>query len=161
MTKSYYANEEATKNSKLISETGLWHRMGDLGYLDDLGRIWFCGRKVHALEWDDQWYYSICVEGPFNQIEGVKRTALVQDVEGRPSLCFEMNKLDFESQRFKEKVGALCHTLNLNKVIKRIYYCQAFPVDGRHNIKIDRKLLSLWIQEKKLMMFWLLEEGGF
>ena len=27
----------------------LWHRMGDVGYLDEHGRLWFCGRKSHRV----------------------------------------------------------------------------------------------------------------
>ena len=29
---------------------GFWHRMGDVGYLDEQGRIWFCGRKSHRVQ---------------------------------------------------------------------------------------------------------------
>ena len=28
---------------------GFYHRMGDLGYLDEQGRLWFCGRKSHRV----------------------------------------------------------------------------------------------------------------
>ena len=27
----------------------IWHRMGDLGYFDSEGRLWFCGRKAHRV----------------------------------------------------------------------------------------------------------------
>jgi acyl-coenzyme A synthetase/AMP-(fatty) acid ligase len=26
-----------------------WHRMGDVGYIDDKGKLWFCGRKSHVV----------------------------------------------------------------------------------------------------------------
>ena len=29
--------------------TGVWHRMGDLGCIDEKGRLWFCGRKSHRV----------------------------------------------------------------------------------------------------------------
>ena len=28
----------------------VWHRMGDLGFIDPQGYIWFCGRKGERVE---------------------------------------------------------------------------------------------------------------
>lgn len=38
--------DETNPPAKVRDGAQLWHRMGDLGWLDDAGRIWFCGRKV-------------------------------------------------------------------------------------------------------------------
>ena len=46
MTRAYHARPEATALAKIAGPDGtVWHRMGDVGYLDDRGRLWFCGRK--------------------------------------------------------------------------------------------------------------------
>ncbi len=49
VTARYFRNVEATRRAKIHEATAgggsrIWHRMGDLGYLDDRGRLWFCGR---------------------------------------------------------------------------------------------------------------------
>ena len=33
--------------------------MGDVGYLDDENRFWFCGRKAHRVELTDQTVFTI------------------------------------------------------------------------------------------------------
>ena len=43
-----------------------WHRMGDVGYRDSLGRIWFCGRKSHRVITPFGTMFTIPVEGIFN-----------------------------------------------------------------------------------------------
>jgi acyl-CoA synthetase (AMP-forming)/AMP-acid ligase II len=39
-----------------------WHRMGDVGYLDEAGRFWYCGRKSHRVETAAGTLFTECVE---------------------------------------------------------------------------------------------------
>ena len=55
----------------------IWHRMGDVGYLDDRDRFWFCGRKAHRVTMSDRTLFTIPCEAIFNSIEEVYRSALV------------------------------------------------------------------------------------
>ena len=65
-----------------------WHRMGDMGYLDDGGRLWFCGRAAHVIAGHGRTFHSVPVETVFNRHPEVSRTALV-GVAGRPALVVE------------------------------------------------------------------------
>ena len=58
VTKAYFKNERATKSSKIYEKDKVWHRMGDVGYLDGKGNLWFCGRQKHIVEIKNQKYYS-------------------------------------------------------------------------------------------------------
>jgi glycosyltransferase involved in cell wall biosynthesis len=51
VTQSYFNRSESTALGKIADSDldGFHHRMGDLGYRDDQGRIWFCGRKAHRV----------------------------------------------------------------------------------------------------------------
>jgi acyl-CoA synthetase (AMP-forming)/AMP-acid ligase II len=43
-----YANDPAsTAQNKITQADGVWHRLGDAGYLDAEGRLWVCGRVRH------------------------------------------------------------------------------------------------------------------
>ena len=56
VTMEYVARPEANANAKIRDRNessngdpdyrGFWHRMGDVGYLDEHDRFWFCGRIV-------------------------------------------------------------------------------------------------------------------
>jgi len=62
VTKSYYNKEELTKLAKIKDKNNtFWHRMGDLGYFDDNGRIWFCGRKSHRVVTNEKVYYIVYI----------------------------------------------------------------------------------------------------
>ncbi|MCJ7815088.1 MAG: fatty acid CoA ligase family protein, partial [Xanthomonadales bacterium] len=50
-TDSYWKRETDTLMSKIAGENGeTWHRMGDVGIMDGLGRLWYCGRVSQRVE---------------------------------------------------------------------------------------------------------------
>ncbi|OGS39890.1 MAG: peptide synthase, partial [Elusimicrobia bacterium RIFOXYD12_FULL_66_9] len=75
---SYLGRPEAAALSKIPDGARVRHRMGDLGRLDEKGRLWFCGRKAQRVRTPDGVLYTIPVEGVFNAHPAVKRTALVR-----------------------------------------------------------------------------------
>ncbi|MBN1249707.1 MAG: AMP-binding protein, partial [Anaerolineae bacterium] len=49
VTRTYLNRPEKTAEAKIREGKEIWHRMGDLGYFDAQGRLWFCGRKAHRV----------------------------------------------------------------------------------------------------------------
>ncbi|MDX1777226.1 MAG: fatty acid CoA ligase family protein, partial [Desulfobulbales bacterium] len=49
VTRGYADNDRENRLAKIMDNDEFWHRMGDLGYIDDNNRLWFCGRKGHRV----------------------------------------------------------------------------------------------------------------
>ncbi len=153
VTKSYFNRSKANELAKINDGDLFWHRMGDVGYIDQEGRIWFCGRKSHRVICESETLFTIPCEGIFNQVNGVKRSALVgigRKGNQRPVLTVEPNgsmstKGKEELRNELLKVGS---EFNLTKNIKDIIFCKSFPVDIRHNAKIFREKLAIWAEKK-------------
>ena len=77
VTRAYAGNARETEQAKIADGDQIWHRMGDMGYLDDHGRLWFCGRKAHRVITTEGVMYTIPCEALFNQHPAVRRSALV------------------------------------------------------------------------------------
>jgi len=156
VSSAYLNRPEATRLAKIPDPTGgVWHRMGDVGYLDDEGRVWFCGRKAHRVVTPRDTLYTIPVEGVFNTHPAVFRTALVglgKPGNQQPVLCVELEKKsaktgqDLIRRELLELGRAFPHTQD----IREILFHPAFPVDIRHNAKIFREKLALWAEDKLL-----------
>jgi acyl-CoA synthetase (AMP-forming)/AMP-acid ligase II len=154
VSSAYLNRPEATRMAKIADpDGGVWHRMGDVGYLDSKGRIWFCGRKSHRVVTSRGPLYTIPVEGVFNIHPAVFRTALVgigMLGSQRPVLCVELEKSSEKPQleiirgELLELGSHYPHTKN----IRDILFHPAFPVDIRHNAKIFREKLAIWAAEK-------------
>ncbi|WP_422931660.1 fatty acid CoA ligase family protein [Singulisphaera sp. PoT] len=158
VTREYFHRPESTALAKIEAEPGrFYHRMGDLGYRDDRGRIWFCGRKAHRVVTERGPLFTIPCEAVFNTHPAVFRTALVGvGVPGRmrPVLCVELNRpangervrIDLDSiRRELLEVGRKYpHTRDIDMIL----YHPAFPVDIRHNAKIFREKLAVWAARK-------------
>ena len=81
-TDSYFNRPQATAAAKIREVLGdggerIVHRMGDVGWFDAQGRLWFCGRKTQRVETAQGPLYTEQVEPVFNTVAGVRRTALV------------------------------------------------------------------------------------
>src|SRR5690606_39407334 len=78
-----YCNRGAAPRAAKVREaladgsTRVVHRMGDVGYCDEHGRLWFCGRKTQRVETEQGPLYTEQVEPVFNVHPRVRRTALV------------------------------------------------------------------------------------
>ncbi len=154
VTRRYYNREEATRRAKIADGEEVRHRMGDVGYMDEEGRLWFCGRKSHRVELDDgETLYTVCCEAVFNTHEKVFRTALVGVQSGgkmTPVLCVELEEEHRGAVRQDvvdelESIGAEHeHTEGIETFLFR----DEFPVDVRHNSKIFREELREWARER-------------
>ena len=130
-----------------------WHRMGDAGYIDNRGRLWFCGRVAHCVVAGAQTYYPIPCEGVFNSHPQVYRTALICLVAsdgGRPGLCVELEPgvPAASQQKICAELLDLGSRFEHTKGIREIFFHPAFPVDIRHNSKIDRECLGRMFNSK-------------
>ncbi|MCA9071888.1 MAG: AMP-binding protein, partial [Planctomycetaceae bacterium] len=76
-TREYYNRPEPTQLAKIQDGDSFWHRMGDVGYLDTEGKLWFCGRKAHVVETEFGRLFSVCCEAIFNEHPQIFRSALV------------------------------------------------------------------------------------
>jgi len=133
---------------------GFWHRMGDLGYLDEKGRVWFCGRKSHRVVTKDRTLFTIPCEAIFNFHEKVFRSALVgvgRPGEQTPVLCVELEKgvSKTEHSRILEELKEMGSKNGTTQAIKEFRFHPEFPVDIRHNAKIFRVKLALWAEKAK------------
>lgn len=154
VTASYYNRASSNELAKIKDDDEkFYHRMGDLGYFDAQGRLWFCGRKSERVVTEKTTYYTVSCEGVFNTHSRVFRSALVtinKEGDKKPAICIE---LESDSKHTNQKVliqelldigSAIDHTA----AIKDFMIHPAFPVDIRHNAKIGRAELAKWAQQQ-------------
>lgn len=147
VTAGYYQSPLETAQSKIKDGGSFWHRMGDLGYKDDQGRLWFCGRKTHRVETSSGVLFPVNCEAIFNTHYGVRRSALVGIGEkGKQSaaIVIERNTAGKKvpKKRLVKELLNMAKNNALTAQIKSVHFCDNFPVDVRHNIKIDRLKLA-------------------
>ena len=159
VTRRYHNRPDATKLAKIHDPRNgeILHRMGDVGYLDDRGRLWFCGRKSHRVATAHGTLFTDMVEPVFNTV--VVRSALVgvtrQGIT-HPVVCVEQQPLppgvkvkllswkdtEAECQALAKRFDRTRHITTF------LHHPRPFPVDVRHNSKIFREKLALWADRK-------------
>jgi len=149
VTRAYFQRPEATALAKIADPAGsFFHRMGDLGYFDEQGRVWFCGRKAHRVITATGTLYTIPCEAVFNTHPQVFRTALVGiglPGAARPVLCVELKPgVTATMTTLEPELRQVAATQPHTQPIETFLLHPAFPVDIRHNAKIFREKLAAW-----------------
>jgi acyl-CoA synthetase (AMP-forming)/AMP-acid ligase II len=155
VTRQYFNRDESTRLAKIrdTDDSGgsVIHRMGDLGYFDEEGRLWFCGRKAHRVQTESETLFTVPCESVFNVHEKVFRTALVgvgKAGRQKPVLCVELLDGSTVWATVRDALQELgeqhTHTGSIQTFLKH----PSFPVDIRHNAKIFREKLAVWAEEQ-------------
>ncbi|MDA1082126.1 MAG: fatty acid CoA ligase family protein [Gemmatimonadetes bacterium] len=142
---SYYGRPDHTSLAKIQADGQFFHRMGDLGYIDADGRIWFCGRKSHRISTPDGDLYPVPIEAVFNTHPDVYRSALVA-AGNRPVLCVQLERraARLRWSTIRNELLELAQSRTSTAMVRDILRHDRFPVDRRHNAKIGREALSEW-----------------
>ena len=153
VSRQYFENHAANRLGKIKDGEDIIHRMGDVGWVDQKDRIWFCGRKSHRVVTADRTLFTIPCESLFNRHPQVFRSALVGiGPPGRqePLICIELQRTDDRQNRdlLKDELLQIAAANELTQSIKTILFHKAFPVDIRHNSKIFREKLARWAEKK-------------
>ena len=155
VSREYLRRPEATATSKIHDGDRVWHRMGDMGYLDAAGHLYFCGRKAHVVSTPDRTFHSVPVENVFNRHPQVRRSALIE-VAGGPALAIEPASWPLTPQA-RQTLAAELRAVGVGDpvtaAIQRFYFHQSFPVDARHNAKIFRDRLGAWAATQTAIEF--------
>lgn len=150
VTRGYDNKPRHDALSKIADGDGFWHRMGDVGYFDETGRLWFCGRKAQRVPTADGTMFTDPCEAIFNEHPDVYRSALIGLGSGdakTPAIVVEPEPGKFPTNPAAEKAFAdalreLAQSSELTSRIEHFFFDRAFPVDRRHNAKIHREELA-------------------
>lgn len=147
VTQQYFNDRRADLLAKIPDSDGrIWHRMGDLGWRDSKGRIWFCGRKSHRVITPKETLFTIPVEAIFNNHEKVFRSALAgvgPKNNQIPVIFIEPVSKIKDRKNFIEELRQIARKNPLTKDIEHFFIEKSFPVDIRHNSKIFREKLAI------------------
>jgi acyl-CoA synthetase (AMP-forming)/AMP-acid ligase II len=150
VSKSYHMSPESNADHKIVEATPsgskIWHRTGDLAWKDEKGVLFFTGRKAHSFsDKSGTLMHSVACEGVANAHPKVKQSALV-GVDGLPVICLQLlEETDKAGQeKIRSEVLSLLGKQQQTKDIQTILFHRRFPVDLRHNAKIERPRLAIW-----------------
>jgi acyl-CoA synthetase (AMP-forming)/AMP-acid ligase II len=150
VTTAYDRLPEATEAAKIKDDQTIWHRMGDLGYIDGEKRLWFCGRVAERVLTAKGPLHTDCCEAIFNQHPKVFRSALIGIGEigkQHPAIVIEPEKVHFpkltnSKKSFRKELLELANASPVTRGINTFFFHPSFPVDVRHNAKIHRLTLA-------------------
>jgi acyl-CoA synthetase (AMP-forming)/AMP-acid ligase II len=135
-------------------EPVVWHRMGDVGYLDASDRFWYCGRKSHRVRTSQGPIFTEPIEAVVNSHPSVYRSALVplgQPPDQKPVVIVEpwpehrkevLRALEMHKQQWRSLLQKHHPSLDIDAFE---VYPSRLPTDIRHNSKIFREQLTEWL----------------
>ena len=160
VTDQYVTRVGANEAHKIKDGDSFWHRMGDVGYLDEQERFWFCGRKTHRVRTDTGTLFTIPCEGILNVHPAVYRSALVgvgspgQETpviiaEPLPDFWTDSKATKEETENnLKSELASLAAKHWQTDQIQHFLIRKSLPVDIRHNSKIFREQLRTWAESR-------------
>jgi len=156
VTRRYVTRPESNALAKIADGDDVWHRMGDVGYLDSQGRFWYCGRLAHRVLTAKGPMYTVPCEAVFNQHADVFRSALVgvgPPGQQRPVIVIEpvagrMPRDEPGRKALLDEIRGLGESNPVSAGVEHFLLHPAFPVDIRHNAKIFRERLTQWAAKR-------------
>ncbi len=159
VTPEYHQLQEMTRLAKIRGKDGRnLHRMGDMGYFDKTGLLWFKGRKAHRIFSNEGIMYPVCCEAVLKSHPKVFRVAIVgvgkmgsqtpvaviEPVPGILPLSPERR------EKFISQLRDIASKNPLTQDLRTFLFMSPFPVDIRHNAKISREHLAKWAAIRKI-----------
>ena len=134
--------------SAAASQPPGWHRSGDIGHLDDEGRLWVEGRMVHTIITATGVVTPVAIEHMAESVSGITQAAAV----GVGPVGTQQVVVVVVTDEPVRKAGVVLGSIadNLRAVVSvdvaAVLAVPALPVDKRHNSKINRTRVAAWAE---------------
>lgn len=152
--REYYNNAEAFKTTKILDrENNVWHRTGDLAYIDNEKNLWIVGRVNNAIERAGKYFFPVRAEVLLKRLDftyrcaflGVPDTNLGQATYAVIELEASIDKEHFDFEKAKTEVRRV---FEKNRIpVDQIKFVHKVPMDPRHHSKVEYKTLRDQLQD--------------
>ena len=154
ISEDYFRAPAATAANKIADPDGsVWHRLGDVGHLDEQGRLWLGGRRSHRVVTPERVYLPLQVEPVVTTHPAVRRAALVAVPRAGslvPVVCVERSDEDRrDAATVATELRALVDRHATTRGLTEFVEVGRLPVDRRHNAKIDRPALGARLARRR------------
>ena len=157
ISRAYVTRQDQNAIHKVKDGNVVWHRMGDVGYLDEQDRFWFCGRKTQRIITKNGTLHTESIEGIVNTCSAVYRSALIGTGprnDQTPMVVIEpwprsVSKVKCSQSQLISDVKRILAENSLAQTVARVViFPKKLPTDIRHNSKIFREKLTVWASDK-------------
>ena len=139
----WLTNRAATRR---VPTEGRWHRTGDVGHLDDAGRLWVEGRLPHVITTAHGPVTPVGIEQRIEGVAAVSRAAVVgvgpRGVQ-QPVAIVETRLGSRRVALASAELSAAVRAAS-DRELAAVLVVPRLPTDIRHNSKIDRTRLAAW-----------------
>lgn len=152
--RDYYNNPDAFKTTKILDEQNrVWHRTGDLAYIDSDKNLWIVGRVNNAIERAGKYYFPVRAEVLLKRMDftyrcaflGVDDAKLGQATYAVVELKEGIDKASFDFASAKKEI---LRVFEKNKIpVDEIKFVNKVPMDPRHHSKVEYKVLRDQLKE--------------
>ncbi|MDR1759793.1 MAG: AMP-binding protein [Fibrobacter sp.] len=138
--RSYFRDPEAVRRAKIIDGQGnVWHRTGDLGYLDKAGNLWLVGRVHNVIRHISGYRYPVRAEMVLRKLPFVEKAAFLgmpQDRDYEACWCVLQTKSGApDEETCRSEVRRI---LSKNGILyDHIVFVPEIPMDARHHSKVQ------------------------
>lgn len=152
--KEYYNNPDAFLATKIKGPDGnVFHRTGDLGYLDRHKNLWLVGRVNNAIVRQGKYYFPVKSEVIVKRLPFTYRCAFfgLPDPKLGQKTCVAIElqaSTDVAIFNFAEAKKEVIRIFAKNSTpLDEVYFVSAVPMDPRHHSKVEYALLKKQLSE--------------
>ncbi len=140
----YYNNEEASFKSKIRdNQKRIWHRTGDLAYIDNDKKLWIVGRVHNVIQRAGKAHFPVRAEVLLKRMDAVEQAAFLglEDSKlGEKTTVAVKLKSGTDLAKFKNEAQRI---FVKNKIpVDEFYAVSSIPMDPRHHSKVEYGVLK-------------------
>lgn len=151
--REYYNNKDAFKATKILDEKNqVWHRTGDLAYIDENRNLWIVGRTNNAITRKGKYYFPVQAEVLLKRFDFTNRCAFMgmAKSDDTETVAVVELKSEIESSKFdfKKARTEIQNIFAKNKIpVDQIKFVNKIPMDPRHHSKVEYAALRKSLTE--------------
>lgn len=137
-----YLGGEGDLEHKIHVGPDTWHRTGDAGWLDASGRLWLGGRCAARIEDSHGRRYPLVVDAALSDKTALSRATLIRH---RDSVLLVVELRGPSDEEILASIGRDMAWAGADQIV----VIRRFPMDRRHNAKIDYPRLRRMLDEER------------
>ncbi|MFZ4403985.1 MAG: AMP-binding protein [Pseudobdellovibrionaceae bacterium] len=160
--REYYNNPEAFQSTKILDEKHqVWHRTGDLAYIDKKNDLWIIGRVNNAIVRKNKYYFPVQAEVILKRFDYVYRCAYLGMPSSQPDYgqeAYAVIQLKHEIQAdgfdYATAIKQIQRIFLKNNIpVDQIKFVAQIPMDPRHHSKVEYSILRQQILQQMGVLY--------